>query len=259
MEIQNEKQNIVDPRRGKSIWGGIILITVGTFLFLQNMDLGVPHWVFSWQTLVIVIGLLVGLKHNFRGGPWFVMILVGTIFLLKDMGILTFDFARYGWPLILVIIGVFMLTKRPSYHRNREYRKRRWDDEAYKDQAVKRHEKVADYLSEDYLSATAIFGGVDRIVLSKNFRGGDVTSVFGGSEINLTQADFEGTVILDTTTIFGGVELIVPSNWDVKMEINTILGGVEDKRAVELIKPDPNKVLIIRGTCVFGGLDIKSY
>ncbi len=256
MDIQNENQNIVDPRRGKSIWGGIILITVGTFLFLQNMDLGVPDWVFSWQMLLIVIGLLIGIKHNFRGGPWFVLTLVGTVFLLKDMGILNFDFARYGWPLILVVLGVFMLTKRPHY-RDREYRKRRWRDESNREPI--QQQQLDDYLSEDYLSATAIFGGVDRIVLSKNFRGGDVTSVFGGSEINLTQADFTGTIVLDTTTIFGGVELIVPSNWDVKMEINTVLGGVEDKRSVEQMKPDPNKVLIIRGTCVFGGLDIKSY
>jgi hypothetical protein len=96
-------------------------------------------------------------------------------------------------------------------------------------------------------------------VVSKNLKGGKVTAIFGGADINMLQADFQGVIELDATCIFGGLELIVPSNWNVKVDITTVLGGVEDKRPVELIGDNPDKVLLLKGTCIFGGVEIKSY
>jgi hypothetical protein len=52
----------------------------------------------------------------------------------------------------------------------------------------------------------------------------------------------------------------VPANWNVQSDIVTILGGVEDKRP--MMAPGSsanNKVLILKGACVFGGVDIRSY
>ena len=112
---------------------------------------------------------------------------------------------------------------------------------------------------EDCVNATAVFGGVKKSVISKNFKGGEVVSVFGGTELNLTQADIQHPVVLDTTQIFGGTTLIVPSNWSVKSEVAAILGGVSDERMVAPTGYDPNKTLIIKGTALFGGLNIKSY
>lgn len=248
-----EDQNIIQ-KRNKGGWGGLILIVVGSFLFLQNLPLNIPHWVFSWKTLLIAIGLLVGMKHKFRGGAWFIMMLIGGIFLTEELIPWNFNFPRYGWPLVLVVIGVYMLTKRP-YARNRNWE----DSERKKWSAASYREVVTGPNSDDYLNATAIFGSDNRVVLTKNFVGGDITAIFGGSEINFTQADFNGTIVIDATAIFGGIELVVPVNWEVKLEVNTIFGGVEDKRPVELLASNPDKMLVIKGTCVFGGIDIKSY
>jgi predicted membrane protein len=253
-----EDQNITQ-KRTKGTWGGLILILIGVFLFLQNLHLDIPHWIFSWKMLLVALGLLVGLKHKFRGGAWFVMILIGGIFLAEDIVSFDFNIARYGWPLALVVIGIYMLTKRP-YSRNRD--RHPWkQDNNYSPSwsAGSYRETIQGPSSDDYLNSTAIFGSDNRVILSKNFQGGDVTSVFGGSEINFTQADFNGKIVIEATAIFGGVELIVPANWEVKLEVNTIFGGVEEKRPPELMTPNPEKVLIIRGTCVFGGIDIKSY
>jgi hypothetical protein len=81
----------------------------------------------------------------------------------------------------------------------------------------------------------------------------------GGSEIDLTQADFQGRIKIDTTNIFGGTKLIVPPTWDVQSDMVAIFGGVDDKRQISGVKLDPNKVLILDGTCMFGGIEIKSY
>jgi hypothetical protein len=51
----------------------------------------------------------------------------------------------------------------------------------------------------------------------------------------------------------------VPSNWLVKPQIAAVFGGVEDKRSVQNAVFDPNKVLILDGTSIFGGIEIRSY
>jgi predicted membrane protein len=257
-----ENQNIAQKRKMGN-WGGLILIVIGLFLFLQNLHLAtVPHWVFSWEMLLIILGFIVAIKHKFRGGPWFVMMLIGGIFLAEEILPWTFNFPRYGWPLVLVIIGVYMLTKRPGRRRDwSKWSEGKWSQGKLEGKwsAGSYQGTVTGHSEDDYMSVISIFGGTERIVLTKNFQGGDVTSIFGGSEVNLTQADFSGIAVIEATAVFGGIELIVPSNWEVRLEINTILGGVEDKRPVELMTPNPDKILVIKGTCIFGGVDIKSY
>ena len=113
-------------------------------------------------------------------------------------------------------------------------------------------------LEVDTLDITSVFGGVKKNIVSKNFRGGEVTCVLGGAEINLMQCDINGKVILEANQILGGTKLIIPSNWQIQSEMVAVLGGIEDHRPSGVI-PDPNKVLLLRGTSVLGGLEIISY
>jgi hypothetical protein len=103
---------------------------------------------------------------------------------------------------------------------------------------------------------------VKKNVISKSFRGGEVVNVFGGTEINLMQADLDGRVVLDLTMIFSGTKLLIPAHWKVQNEeLVTIFGGIEDKRPMlaDASMLDQNKVIVLKGTCIFGGIDIKSY
>jgi predicted membrane protein len=81
----------------------------------------------------------------------------------------------------------------------------------------------------------------------------------GGSEIDLSQADISGKIVIDVTNIFGGTKLIVPSSWDVQNDITAIFGGVDDKRQISGVTLDPNKILVLDGTCMFGGIEIRSF
>ena len=38
-----------------------------------------------------------------------------------------------------------------------------------------------------------------------------------------------------------------------------IFGGIEDKRRMQTITGPPEKTLILKGTVLFGGIEIKSY
>jgi predicted membrane protein len=113
---------------------------------------------------------------------------------------------------------------------------------------------------EDFVDSTSIFGGAKKNIISKNFQGGDLVNIFGGTELDLTRADFNGTATIELTTIFGGTKLIVPSNWTIKSDAVTLFGGMEDKRNVQnLPENSPEKTLLLRGTVIFGGIEIKSF
>jgi hypothetical protein len=72
------------------------------------------------------------------------------------------------------------------------------------------------------------------------------------------QSDIHGRVHLEVVQVFGGTKIIVPANWSVHSEMVAIFGGIEDKRPPQL-NAAPDKVLVIQGTSIFGGIDIKSF
>jgi predicted membrane protein len=103
------------------------------------------------------------------------------------------------------------------------------------------------------------FGSVKKIILSKNFKGGEINCFMGCSEINLMKADIQKPITLEVNTVFGGAKLIIPSNWDVKNEVTAVFGGIEDKRIINSGITDPQKIIVLKGTCVFGGIEIAIY
>jgi predicted membrane protein len=80
----------------------------------------------------------------------------------------------------------------------------------------------------------------------------------GGAELNLSQADIQGTAALDITQIMGGTKIVVPPNWTIRSELTSVFGSIEDKRQ-NIGIPNPEKVLIIDGSSVFGGIEIRNY
>ena len=75
----------------------------------------------------------------------------------------------------------------------------------------------------------AILSGVNRGNNSPAFRGGDLTAVMGGCEIDLRQAAINGDATIDVFAMWGGIEIRVPGNWTVAFHVTPDLGGVEDK------------------------------
>jgi predicted membrane protein len=235
-----------------NVWIGVLLLIIGVAALLKVMLFPIPDWVFTWQMLLIIMGFFMGIRHNFRGVAWFILMLVGGVFLLEEF-FPHFMLRQYLWPLGIILAGLFFIF-RP---RRRNWHWRELSDEKKTEATGLAGDDISS--PEDELDSTSIFGGIKKTIVSKNFKGGEIVNIFGGSEIDLSQADINGTARLELTQIFGGTKLIVPSNWQVKIEMAAIFGGVEDKRSLQKADLDPNKTLSLSGTSMFGGIEIRSY
>jgi predicted membrane protein len=254
-------------KRGGRFWVPLGLMCIGVLLLLQQMGYPFPPWLFTWPVLLIGLGIFSGLAHGFRGGGWLVMILVGSFFLVDQMTGLSFH--KYLWPVGLMAVGLFMLLRPKRDHgytgdwsrcnqrrfRQRERIKRRYPytDPGYS--AFSAGNKS--FSSEDFIDITTVFGGIHKNIVSKDFKGGDITVFMGGTEINLSQADIQGTARLDITQVMGGTKLIVPPHWEIRSQLTSVFGNVEDKR--QAANTNPDKVLILDGSSVFGGIEIRNY
>ncbi len=240
-----------------SFWVGIIIISVGSFILLDRMDVVfLPHWLISWRTFLIALGLIIGINKGFKGADWLVLIIIGSFFLLGEIpGLEDLNLRRYIFPVIVISIGAVIMFRSVLFKSSGDWRSI-WSGGDY-------HKKgdpliISEDGSNDYIDLTSVFGSIKRRIFTKSFKGGDIVNIFGGTELDLSQADIEGNVVIDTVTLFGGVKILVPANWEVKSNITAIMGGVEDKRMTPTTFA-PTKKLILTGTCAFGGVEIKSF
>ncbi|MFO7829590.1 MAG: DUF5668 domain-containing protein [Bacteroidales bacterium] len=219
---------------------GIILILIGVALVGRTFDI-FPHRImmhlFSWEMILIVLGIIFVSTRDNKLTGW-ILLTIGLVFLIPDILYIPYPVRRLFWPVILIIVGLLIIFRSTGTARA----------------------KHAGTDKTDYIDDFAILGGGDRIVTSENFKGGKVTALFGGSKIDLTKAKLApGQNVIDVFCMFGGSTLIVPENWNIKVEVVSILGGFSDKRIVRTgTTMDVGKEIIIRGFVMFGGGEIKN-
>ncbi len=237
----SESKNGLDKR---VVLGAILIFLGGLFLLssLNILDFQVGRVIFSWPFVMLVIGLFILLNTSKRltGG---LLTGLGIFFLIPriyprieyDGGIII--------PVLLILFGVYIIFK-------------------------KRTSILADGLNDgdaninkDKIDDVAIFGGGTKLISSDNFKGGNITAIFGGSEINLMNCSLApGDNIVDVLTIFGGTTIIVPKDWNVVVNVTSILGGFSNKSVRNpAVAIDHSRTLHIKGLAMFGGGEIKTY
>jgi predicted membrane protein len=264
MENQELQDNTVwanmerRTRRGKIV-GGLFVVGIGTLFLMKELGVEIPQWVLTWKMLLIGIGLVTAIKHRFTHPGWLILVGIGGIYLLNDI-YPDLQMKPFLWPILIIMAGIAIMFKP---RRSRMERWKRW-------QQKRQHyafEQGNDYFEakkktdEDFIDSVSLLGGSKKNILSKKFRGGDIVNIFGGCQLNLTQADIEPNATLEITQVFGGTKLIIPANWEIKSDTTvTVFGGIEDKRPMPTpISGEERKVLTLNGTTVFGGIEIKSF
>ena len=272
--MDNNIQQPKPPHNGRAL-AGMILLVVGAALLLRQFDFFfVPHWLFTWPMWLIFWGLFIGARTNFHKPASIVLLALGVVFLITEN---LHNSEDVVWPLAIIAFGLWMIMRRHSpYDRNwsRGYQNK-WDWRFHQGTANDpNNPPVSDATytevppqgqagyppkGDDYIDAVSVFGGVKKIILSKDFKGGEIVNIFGGAELDFTQADINGTIIIDITQIFGGVKIIVPSNWQVVSDIAAVFASVDDKRIKSTTSLNSTKILVLKGVSIFAGIDIRSF
>lgn len=250
---------------------GIILVLIGVVLILDNIRF-IPHfipwWIWTWQFLLITIGVFSMLTTD-KIGPGVVLIGVGSVFLLSDILPDAWpqffhwfsDDSSVFWYLLIIIVGASLILRRRGDSQtgpSRGHSRRPNFSHSKEGEAATIDIEGSD---NDYIDEVAIFGGGKKIITTPNFKGGKITTIFGGSELDFTQSQLApGVIEIEVFSMFGGWGLIVPTNWQVKSDVVAVFGGITDKRRVsaEVLK-DNTRQLVIRGFVMFGGGEIKSF
>ncbi len=247
METQNKS---IDRR----LVAGALLIAAGTLLLLERagfLAFDIGHFIFNWKTLLIAIGLIT-LSNRENRVTGYILVGLGLLFWLPELMDHSIRLSTVFWPAILIGIGILIITRRndrPGLHFH--HAPKAGEPEPFPNDAP--NDRVTDYIDD-----LAVFGGGNTKVSSENFRGGKITAIFGGSDVDLKNAKPAQSCTLDIFIMFGGTKLIVPEDWQVKSEVVSIFGGSSDKRVFPAVK-NTERVVVIKGVVLFGGIEIKSY
>lgn len=251
METTTYFCNKSKSKRMKKIAIGLILIAAGVILMCINagtIPIEYKYIIFSWPMILVSIGFinLFSKESMFTG---LILFLVGGFFMIPRIMDMPEHFTHNFWPGLLIIAGILFIAKRTFFHSH------------FRGHFKKMHSTSELKNDSGYIEMSNIFGGGKHKISPTEFKGGSLTNIFGGAEIDLTQTTLApGTNVLEVECIFGGISLIVPSDWNVQLQMSSsVMGGFSDKRNVVKPAQPSDRELIIKGTAIFGGGELKSY
>lgn len=219
---------------------GLGVIAVGMLFLLDNLGIIEFDYAFQlWPVIFILAGVLKFTQSTSSGGraAGGIFIALGLVLLLKGLGFIYLSW-RVLAPLLMIAAGLLVVFR----------------------SARERKETVGGMLDKDagqdsFVRLTALLGGIERRVYTPDFRGGDITAIMGGCELDLRQASMQGEAVLNVFAMWGGIEIKVPDDWTVSLEGTPLLGGFSEKTGAPR---DNSKRLIIRGVALMGGVDVRN-
>lgn len=257
--MEKEMKNSFNRGYGKGLGFGITLMLIGVLFLGFNFGIlpAALKWViFSWPMLLIFLGVVKWIKRKPFSGT--VLFIIGAFFIFPRIinaypeafpGV-NGDFTHTYWPLLLIAGGLLLILSKMF---GNKWGFAEWDHQSYGNKQYSRSQGATGSFEKN-----AVFGSGEHIVLDPEFKGGEINAVFGGITLDLRKTNLPvGETRLEVNAVFGGVTIFVPREWHVESNMDAVFGGFEDKRA--LVEPlDPTRRLVITGSCVFGGGELKN-
>lgn len=227
---------MADNKKIKKPIIGWILIGLGMLFLIRLLGINIIGPILSqWPIGMIIVGiaLLANAAPNASRTTPYVLIGLGTLFFLKSFNLFHFNIGSLILPAILFAAGYHYLRS----HRNNQTAG-----------------------SENSIDAVSFLSGVDNKTHSKNLAGGSITSILGGANINLTDADMAADQMeIHVFALMGGVEIKTPLHWQVNCQAIPILGGSSNESNCLADRLNmPQKNLTIKGIAIMGGISIKN-
>ena len=264
--MENEVKSASRSGYPRGLGFGLALMLLGVLFLGFNFGLisqSLKGVIISWPMLLIFIGVVNYFRRHIFTGT--ILVLIGSFFLIPRIieaypanfpGI-NGNFTQIYWPLLLIAAGILLITGRifgPKWGLNdfnHKHHHRRFKHHHGNNQSK------WEYNPEGF-SKNSVFGSGEHIVLDPVFKGGEMNAVFGGITLDLRKTNLpEGETRLDINAVFGGITIILLSDWMVETQIDSVFGGFQDNRMPkETI--DTTRKLIITGSCVFGGGELRN-
>jgi predicted membrane protein len=223
------------PRRiaSEQLVIGLGLVVLGVLLLLDQLGVAGVGEVLGelWPLALVAIGAIGVAQTRGRSVGPYIPLVLGVGFLLANLEVIPSDWLRYAWPLVPIIIGLWMLVNARGHVHGEDTQR---------------------------VNITAMLGGQERRVTSQAFAGGELTAVMGGVDLDLSQArPVEGGATLRVFTLMGGADIVVPATWRVELRGFPLMGGFSDDRR-NPPPPHDGRDLVIVGTVIMGGFEVTA-
>ena len=212
---------------------GVVMIVIGLVLTLDNAGIFAIHGLGRWWPLFVIGIGLVKVRQPIEEGQRAVgtaLLFVGI--LLQLVSVLSLV---KGWPLIMVAVGGLLLWR-----------------------AAENGAEARVAPASPFVSCMALAGFQKPGLHTADFRGGSITAVMGGLELDMRHVTMSGGVArLDVVAFWGGIDLKVPAGWTVETNVMPLLGMLENK-AQPPVDLNAARRLVVNGYAVMGAVLIAN-
>jgi predicted membrane protein len=228
---------------GAQVAIGLLVVAFGVLFLLDNLGIiYVRNVIFFWPLAFVASGLVALFSNGPRSGriTGIVLIAIGAAMLLHRLGYYFISWRTF-WPLVMIAMGGLILYRTMGGGRVVQVR----TDPYTKDDAK----------ADNVVDITAILGGFERRLSASDFRGGEITAIMGGCELDLREAALTADAVINVFAIWGGITIKVPPDWTVVLHGTPVMGGFTEKTARP---PDNSKRLVVTGYAIMGGVEVRN-
>lgn len=260
---------------------GVFITLIGALLILDllvEFDAGFFRPI--WPSVLIAIGVAMLMQRRDASGRFWgtVWTVLGTWLLLNALEILELRLWELIGPVLLIVIGWNIVrrtmtsaptTTAPALSETVPPPATIWDVPGVPpdvppipDPASGRYDATSMPRTHEggRVNLIAVLGETRRASNDRPFRGGEMTAVMGGCNLDLRHATLPAGVEarLNLLGLMAGHEIRVPAGWSVISDVIPIMGGVDDKRISPVAAGEDAPRLRLTGFIVMGGVVIKN-
>lgn len=219
----------MEKKTSSILWGTLIVI-VGMIFLGNNLN----WWHFEiffdgWWTLFIIIPSIVSLVKEQTFFSSTIFILLGILLFLACQEIIEWNLIwQIMFPSFIILLGLSII---------------------FKPKPVKKVSKN----TKNQIEYVGVFSGAEERI-KDDFEGASCTAVFGGVDLDITDATIKEDIVIDCTSIFGSVTIKVPDNVKVKVIGTPIFGGVENRSKQNKTS---QTTIYVNYVCIFGGIEVR--
>lgn len=224
-------------------------------------------------------------RHGGGSVLGFLLIVVGALWLLDNIGTITFSVSQW-WPLIIIAVGlgdlansrrvnnfsgwflivlglVFLLPTTGLVGWNEIWKF--WPAALIlvgfslilKRDTCCAPGRTSETSGEDQIKGHTVFGDLEKVLNSQAFSGGTLSTVFGDTRLNLREAKLgHNGAVIDASVIFGDITIMIPQSWPLEIRSSTVLGSLKNNCRNSQVSEGQR--LIINAHVVFGDLKITN-